>query len=134
MVRLISSKDILLQRVILKFIVWIMVTLLSNKEKSLCAVASCYWSYQVLDLIFINEISKTYFLHGELKQEILMDQPPEFASQKESRLVCKLCHSLYGFKQYHMLGLKFKNLGWFAVELTLSSTHSSWSLYVFDTR
>eukprot|EP00253_Pinus_taeda_P034007 PITA_34007 len=41
---------------------------------------------------------KSTFLHGDLHEEIYMEQPPRFI-QTESSLVCRLKKSLYGLKQ-----------------------------------
>ena len=43
---------------------------------------------------------KNVFLHGDLAEEAYMEQPLSFVARGESGLVCKLCRSLYGLKQF----------------------------------
>ncbi|RDX86712.1 hypothetical protein CR513_31925, partial [Mucuna pruriens] len=58
----------------------------------LAMAAIRHWPLHQLDI-------KNAFLHGDLDEEIYMEQPPDFVAQGESGLVCKLCRSLYGLKQ-----------------------------------
>ena len=42
---------------------------------------------------------KTAFLHGELEEDIYMDQPEGFVVPRKENLVCRLKKSLFGLKQ-----------------------------------
>ena len=55
-------------------------------------VAMCSWPLYQLDI-------KNVFLHGDLVEEVYMEQPPGFVAQGESGLVCRLRRSLNGLKQ-----------------------------------
>ena len=57
----------------------------------LSMVAMSSWPLYQLDI-------KNAFLHGNLIEEVYMEQPPRFITQGESGLVCRLCRSLYGLK------------------------------------
>eukprot|EP00253_Pinus_taeda_P031796 PITA_31796 len=57
----------------------------------LSLVASFKWEVHQMDV-------KSAFLHGDLHEEIYMEQPPGFI-QRDSSLVCRLKKSLYGLKQ-----------------------------------
>eukprot|EP00253_Pinus_taeda_P004608 PITA_04608 len=65
------------------------------KMNSVCLVlslaASFKWEVHQMDV-------KSAFLHGDLHEEIYMEQPLGFI-QKDSSLVCRLKKSLYGLKQ-----------------------------------
>ena len=42
---------------------------------------------------------KTAFLHGDLEEEIYMEQPEGFKARGKEDLICRLRKSLYGLKQ-----------------------------------
>ena len=58
----------------------------------LSMVAMRSWPFFQLDI-------KNAFLHGDLVEEVYMEQSLGFVAQGESSLVCKLHRSLYGLKQ-----------------------------------
>ena len=43
---------------------------------------------------------KNAFLHGDLAEEVYMEQSLGFVAQGEFGLVCRVCRSLYGLKQF----------------------------------
>jgi hypothetical protein len=59
----------------------------------------------LLSIVAINDYEleqldvKTAFLHGDLEEDIYMDQPEGFIIPGKEHLVCKLKKSLYGLKQ-----------------------------------
>lgn len=51
-----------------------------------------------LDLEIEQLDVKTTFLHGDLEEEICMEQPEVFEESGKEHLVCRLKKSLYGLK------------------------------------
>ena len=65
----------------------------------LAIVVIRHWLLYQLDI-------KNAFLHGELEEEIYMEQSLGFVAQEESSLVCKLWRSLMDSNNPHELGLE----------------------------
>ena len=55
-------------------------------------IATYNWHLHQLDI-------KNFFLHGNLQEEVYMEQPSGFVAQGEIGKVCRLRMSLYGLKQ-----------------------------------
>ena len=53
----------------------------------------------IMDLEVKQMDVKTTFLHGDLEEEIYMQQPKGFVEEGKENLVCRLRKSLYGLKQ-----------------------------------
>ncbi|RVX08923.1 Retrovirus-related Pol polyprotein from transposon RE2 [Vitis vinifera] len=71
---------------------WVYVVKIASVRLLLSMAAMCSWPLYQLDI-------KNAFLHGDLAEEVYMEQPPGFVAQGESGLVCRLRRSLYGLKQ-----------------------------------
>lgn len=58
----------------------------------LAIVVNCNWPLRQLDV-------SNAFLHGYLKEDIYMQQPPSYVDPVHPHYICKLHKSLYGLKQ-----------------------------------
>src|SRR5581483_8805562 len=65
---------------------------LSSIRLFISLAATYSWPLHQLDV-------KNAFLHGDLQEEVYLEQPPGFIAQGEYSKVCKLKKSLYGLKQ-----------------------------------
>ncbi|KAL4296424.1 hypothetical protein GQ457_12G004830 [Hibiscus cannabinus] len=61
--------------------------------RTIMSLAACY------DLEVEQMDVKTAFLHGDLEEELYMEQPEGFVAQGKEDYVCRLKKSLYGLKQ-----------------------------------
>jgi hypothetical protein len=62
-----------------------------NSVRLIISLVACFgWKIHEMGV-------KSVFLHGDISEEIFMEQPPGFAT--DSNLVCRLKKSLYGLKQ-----------------------------------
>ncbi|RVW46594.1 Retrovirus-related Pol polyprotein from transposon TNT 1-94 [Vitis vinifera] len=71
---------------------WVYAIKIASVRLLLSMAAMCSWPLYQLDI-------KNVFLHGDLAEEVYMEQPLGFVAQGESGLVCRLRRSLYGLKQ-----------------------------------
>ncbi len=60
--------------------------------RAIIAMAAKGWSLHQMDV-------KNVFLHGDLQEEMYMEQPPGYVDQTHPNLVCRLKKVLYGLKQ-----------------------------------
>ena len=82
--------------------------------------ATYHWDLHQLDI-------KNVFLHGDLQEEVYMEQPPGFVTQGEIGKVCRLRKSLYDLKQslcawFGKFSQALKNLACKRVNLTTPSS------------
>ncbi|KAF3336516.1 Retrovirus-related Pol polyprotein from [Carex littledalei] len=54
---------------------------------------------------------KTAFLHGNLEEELYMEQPEEFVENDKEDMVCKLRRSFYGLKKRYETGNDANEIG-----------------------
>ena len=68
------------------------VTKLTSVRLFISHAASYDWDLHLLDI-------RNVILHGDLQEEVYMEQPPGFVAQGEIGKMCRLRKSLYGLKQ-----------------------------------
>eukprot|EP00253_Pinus_taeda_P018930 PITA_18930 len=95
------------------------VTKMNSIRLVLSLVASFKWEVHQMDVKFA-------FLHGDLHEEIYMEQPPGFR-QIESGLVCQLKKSLYGLKQAPRAW--YAKIDSFLLDIGFSRRHSDNTVY-----
>ena len=93
------------------------------KMNSICLVLSLValhnWEFHQMDVKYI-------FLHGDLQEEIYMEQPPEYV-QDISSLVCFPKQSLYGLKQAPRAW--YAKMDSFLLDIGFSRFHSESNVY-----
>jgi hypothetical protein len=82
------------------------------------------WSLHQMDV-------KNVFLHGDLHEEVYMEQPPGYVDQTHPNLVCRLKKSLYGLKQ--ALRAWLEKIGEYLVTSGFQTSDADFSLYVKKT-
>jgi hypothetical protein len=82
------------------------------------------WSLHQMDV-------KNVFLHGDLQEEMYMEQPPGYVDQTHPNLVCRLKKALYGLKQTPRAWLD--KIGQYLVTSGFQTSNANFSLYVKKT-
>ncbi len=79
------------------------------------------WSLHQMDV-------KNVFLHGDLQEEMYMEQPPGYVDQTHPNLVCRLKKALYGLKQAPRAWSD--KIGQYLVTSGFQTSNADFSLYV----
>jgi hypothetical protein len=74
---------------------------------------------------------KNVFLHGDLYEEVYMEQPPGYVDQTHPHLVYRLKKALYGLKQAPKAWLD--KIGQYLVTSGFQTSNAKFSLYVKKT-
>jgi len=74
---------------------------------------------------------KNVFLHGDLQEEVYMEQPPGYVDQTHPNLVCRLKKILYSLKQTPKVWSD--KIGWYLVISGFQTSNANFSLYVKKT-
>lgn len=73
---------------------------------------------------------KNAFLHGELQEEVYVEQPPRYVDPGHPDYVCRLCKALYGLKQapraWH------DRIAEYLVSIGFCRAHADHSLYILE--
>ena len=88
----------------------------------LAIAVSCRWELRQLDV-------SNAFLHGFLKEEVYMHQPPGYVDPVHPDYVCKLHKSLYGLKQAPRAW--FERFAFHLLHLGFTASMADSSLFVF---
>jgi hypothetical protein len=87
-------------------------------------VATKGWSLHQMDV-------KNVFLHGDLQEEVYMEQSPGYVDQTHPNLVCRLKKALYGLKQAPRAWSD--KIGPYLVTSGFQTSNANFSLYVKKT-
>jgi len=71
---------------------------------------------------------KNVFLHGDLQEEVYMEQPPGYVDQTHPNLVCRLKKALYGLKQAPRAWSD--KIGQYLITSGFQMSNANFSLYV----
>jgi hypothetical protein len=82
------------------------------------------WSLHQMDV-------KNVFLHGDLQEEVYMEQPPGYVDETHPNLVCRLKKALYDLKQTPRASSD--KIGQYLVTSGFQTSNANFSLYVKKT-
>jgi hypothetical protein len=100
------------------------VTKMTTIKAIIAMVATKGWSLHQMNV-------KSVFLHGDLQEEVYMEQPPGYVDQTHFNLVCRLKKTLYGLKQTPRAWLD--KIGQYLVTSGFQTSNANFSLYVKKT-
>jgi hypothetical protein len=92
--------------------------------KAIIAIATTKWSLHQMDV-------KNVFFHGDLQEEVYIEQPLGYVDQTHLNLVCRLKKALYGLKQAPRAWLD--KIGQYLVTSGFQTSNVDISLYVEKT-
>ncbi len=97
---------------------------MTNIRSIIAMAAAKGWSLHQMDV-------KNVFLHGDLQEEVYMEQPLSYVDQTRPNLVCRLKKTLYGLKQ--ALRAWSNKIGQYFVISGFQTSNANFSLYVKKT-